>query len=33
MSGHRVQFADLPPNHQKGGPKFHSKALIGFYQN
>lgn len=25
MSGHRVQFADLPANHQKGGPKFHSK--------
>ncbi|XP_029698311.1 sickle tail protein homolog isoform X6 [Takifugu rubripes] len=26
MSGHRVQFADLPPNHQKGGPKFHKQT-------
>lgn len=32
MSGHRVQFADLPPNHQKGGPKFHSKAYTRFDQ-
>ncbi|CAG04294.1 unnamed protein product [Tetraodon nigroviridis] len=30
MSGHRVQFADLPPNHQKGGSKFHSKAFTRF---
>lgn len=26
MSGHRVQFADLPPSDHKGSPKFHSKA-------
>lgn len=32
MSGHRVQFADLPPNYQKGGPKFHSKTFPRFYQ-
>lgn len=25
MSGHRVQFADLPPTEHKGSPKFHSK--------
>lgn len=27
MSGHRVQFADLPPNDHKGSPKFHSKEI------
>lgn len=25
MSGHRVQFADLPPSDHKESPKFHSK--------
>lgn len=25
MSGHRVQFADLPPSDHKGSPKSHSK--------
>lgn len=25
MSGHRVQFADLPPSEHKGSPKFASK--------
>ncbi|XP_056219739.1 sickle tail protein homolog isoform X8 [Seriola aureovittata] len=25
MSGHRVQFADLPPSDHKGSPKFHKQ--------
>lgn len=28
MSGHRVQFADLPPSEHKGSPKFTSKKKI-----
>ncbi|XP_042255000.1 sickle tail protein homolog isoform X2 [Thunnus maccoyii] len=26
MSGHRVQFADLPPSDHKGSPKFHKQT-------
>ncbi|XP_059182698.1 sickle tail protein homolog isoform X2 [Centropristis striata] len=26
MSGHRVQFADLPPSEHKGSPKFHKQT-------
>ncbi|XP_023805753.1 sickle tail protein homolog isoform X6 [Oryzias latipes] len=26
MSGHRVQFADLPPTEHKGSPKFHKQT-------
>ncbi|KAI4788303.1 hypothetical protein KUCAC02_035940, partial [Chaenocephalus aceratus] len=30
MSGHRVQFADLPPS--KGSPKYHSKYRSSYYR-